>query len=68
MDVKQFLAGLQSPCAGCDGEGKTRHFGLYDWHTETCNSCHGLGTVPTEDGEAFLAFLRQHLKVETKLG
>lgn len=47
---------LEEKCQACDGSGREAAGIL-------CESCAGLGFVPTDAGDKLLSFLRRHLGV-----
>lgn len=52
-----MIPGIEETCEACGGEGKQLRGGQ-------CDGCRGRGSVPNDEGKAFLEFLRHHLDDE----
>jgi DnaJ-class molecular chaperone len=50
---------LERVCWVCDGK---REYG------PECDMCHGLGVIPTDEGDAVLAFLSRHQRIDISVG
>lgn len=52
---------IEMLCPRCNGTGEPSMKERETWSTK-CHQCRGHGTIPTDKGEALLAFLKKHLK------
>lgn len=56
---------LEMECDVCKGSGRMEN--NYETRFLKCNSCNGIGIIPTDFGEALLGFLKERLTLSTKI-
>jgi DnaJ-class molecular chaperone len=68
MEIKLYgqVVEFEKNCDICDGIGETFHSSMYGVEMKQCQNCNGTGSVPSENGQVILDFVRKYMSPADK--